>query len=192
MGRPADGLALLKSTEAREIPDEIRGQIEAALAVAAHDERSLMEALAVQERYARMRAAPVGRPQLEALDAPVAHGSIPVAKRLIEVAVGFGSRYDREALELVGDEAVRRGATDSDSLIQYAALVGSNGDLRKALGIFELAARNATDGSERQAADLRAYDIKNIIYQFTRGQTIEQEEQRRHKKNERFYRQAWN
>lgn len=191
LGRPSEGLRVLRSATAVDMSFACGDAVRVALAVAAHDESALMQGLAVLERNARVSAAPP-KGKEAAQNATISPHSIAVSRRLMEAAIELGRRYDRQALELVGDEAVRRGATDAESLIQYGALVSSNGDLRKARALFETASRNATDDLHRKWAEGNIYDLTNYIAITARKRSVEDEEARQHKKNEKFYRQAWN
>jgi hypothetical protein len=191
LGRAKEGLVVIRSAHNNAGGIHPRYLTQTALAVAARDEDALFEALSVPERIARTVAAH-GTEGPPAYRAPIARESIPVTERLKQVAIELGRHYNRFAMHIVGDEALRRGVSDPEWLIQYASVVSCNGDTRQALALYELAADKASDEKVKLHALSSVTRLKNYISLVTRERTIEEEEERKHEANDRTaYREVW-
>lgn len=177
-GDAREGLALLKAAKKNEISLERAAKLHVALAVKARDERELVFALAEWGR--------------EATYADPRSGPVQECDALMKVAISFGEDYDRETMHLLADEAIRRGSRDLNDLLNYAHCSRNNGDLRKSLKLFEKAQGVTVNSRLKKQLEGTIYDTRNIIYQFTRNRSIQEEEAARQKEcREKFWARRW-
>lgn len=192
LGRGPDGLAMMRSLGPQEISLGLRNRLAPVLALVAHDETALHQFLIERVRFDRLTNATSHQQNQWARTAQVDERDVRTADLLMEIACEFGERYDDEMLHVVGEEAVRRGCTDQHLLSQYAKWLELNGNLREAVAKFRALQQSATDPEVRAYASRQIYDTNNIIHQFTRGRSIEEEEQRRHQLfRDKYFRQSW-
>jgi tetratricopeptide (TPR) repeat protein len=190
--RAKEGLQLLTSAPTDSMSIEIRTRWQVPLALAAGDKDALAAALSQRERIARAGLADAEK-RVATFDQRIDVRTIPVTKRLLAIAVELGRSYDREAMYLVSEEALRKGDEDAESLIQLASVAASNGDLRRSMSLYERARGIATEQDQRKLVDTALYDLGNIVHLVTRDRSIQQEEDRRHREYaEKHGRMFWN
>ncbi len=192
LGRATEGLHILQEASDRQVPAMERASFGVYASLAAHDEQALHDALTLEVRLDRTSPHGFTPDGKLVFNLPVTDSEIDAPRLLMEVACEFGRSYDRDALRFIGDEAIRRGATDYQSLSRYAEACTSNGDLRFALQLFQRALPLAGDDQARKSAaeDVRAAEFR-IDYYSKIGPIDEQERWLQAKHRDQLYRQKW-
>jgi hypothetical protein len=192
LSRSREGLTLLAGPKGADLNRDQRVMLQAALAISAHDPKALEEAYRSRPPSIHLRPA-TGEPMHE----PVNPNPPPDPNRdlphfLMRLAWQFGGMYDREAMHLLADEGMRRGATDVSSLLQYAALCADNADFTQAMGLCKRAVASAKTREERTATAESVSRMQSLIYQLTRTQSLAQvEEARRKQYRSTYFLRSW-
>jgi tetratricopeptide (TPR) repeat protein len=161
-----------------------------ALAVASKNERELQDAVRRAAGYRILSQTGVSFADRRKIGQPATLDSKAFAKWMMASACSFGDKYDYQTMHLVANEAMKRGATDLESLSDYAAECRSNGDVRQALSLAEKA-ESLASGRDRVVAHGVVYDLKNLIYQYSKVRPIAEQEKRWHEASDSFYRKLW-
>jgi hypothetical protein len=181
LGRAKEGLALISGTRGSDLGIDDRMQTQAVLAVSAHDRKALDQTYATRKGLDLKEAERALHSHPSVNPNPPPNPDRDEAHFLMSLAWDFGAHYDREAMHILADEAMRLGATDVDSLQQYAASCASNGDLGQALTLCKKASALAKSRKEKLEADSSLYRMKNLVFQLTRTQSLAEVEESRHK-----------
>jgi hypothetical protein len=192
LGRASDGIQLMRAARGQTERDR---SVLLCLAVSAGDRETMLDCLAEAERSARTQAA-FGRQSYAAIEAAraarIRESEIDVPRRLMETALDLGGRYDREGLNLLGDEAIRRGEKDCDLLIQYAGALETNGQIRKCIGIYKVVERTATDPMHKRVAEAGIYDMRNATVMNHGDSSVDEWEADLQRRARRYHRRFWN
>lgn len=177
LDRSADGLTLLDSLPRSALSARERYLIELVLAVDAGDDLRWREVV--------LRQATAGQSHVNA--------NSNLAGYLMKAALEFGRLYQPGAMHILAHKAFLEGNVDADLRADYGQSCVTNGDLRRGLSELQAAAEMTSDTEKRKGIESLIYNTKNIIYQFTRNISIEEEEARRHREfASKYAKDFWN
>jgi hypothetical protein len=187
--RPQEGLALLEGRHKRGVDGHLK--VVLLLAVAAQNRSIASREIKLAADHNAMMVAT--HPPQHSKQSGRTADPTDAPDILMDAALSFGTDYDPEALEALGQAALEEGPVAADQIIDYANLLEINGELRKSIqALHQIEQRILTkqDSMTRDAL-LRELNLRLQKLRFDHKSVDQYESQSQADTRHRFFQTEW-